>query len=151
MLAPIGMGMRVQRGDVAFLVQLEQIGVVRVIVRMRKERRVGVARSVDIEHPAQIHVEIRVAIEDDERVAELWQRVVQRTSGPARHSFQCVAERYALRGSVAEMRANDVVAVMDEQEDPDEAVTPTERESDVPAAVRPGRAPSLWATDRCAI
>jgi hypothetical protein len=102
------------RRDKAPVVELDEVGIVRVVVRVNEQRGVRPALQVHIPHPAEVHVEVGVAVQHEESVEQGWQRVVQRPCGSSERRFESVAERDAVRRAVAEVRPNLLVGVVNE-------------------------------------
>jgi hypothetical protein len=87
---------RVQRGDETFVVDFDEIGILRMVVWMDEQRRVGVALFVCLPDAAQVDVQVGVAVEDQERVGEPRQRICQSAGCAARCGFHRILDAEAV-------------------------------------------------------
>jgi len=64
------MGVRVELPDPAFCISLHQVGIVRVIVGVDEQDRVGVVAFLAIQHSLQVDLHEAVAVENQESILE---------------------------------------------------------------------------------
>ena len=111
------MRIRAHRGDAPVAVDLDQIGIMRVVVGMGEEGEAGLLGLVEVEHAAEVEIDERVAVEDEEFLFEMRERIDQGAGGAAGDSFFEAADADTETGAVAEMLAHDIGAVVDEEQD----------------------------------
>ena len=144
------MWVRVQRADESILRQCDEIGIERVVVRMREQRGVGAPLDMDVPHSSKIDVQIGVTEQHQKSVEELRQCIVQRSGGAARRLLDGVPKRHAVSRPVSKMCADHLVSVMHEQENPAEPVTATERNLVLEQRRYRAQVPLASAMGRCA-
>ena len=110
------------RGDTPVTVDLDEIGVVRVVIGMGKEADVGLFRRVEVEHPTKVEIDERVAIEDEKFLVEVRQRIDQSARRAARGCFLDAANADTELASVAEIIAHNVGTMVHQQQNVSDAL-----------------------------
>ncbi len=103
--------------DATGLVELDEIRILRVIVRMQQQRGVGAAAYVHVQEGGEVDVEPGVAVEHEKVFIEAVQGVREGARRAAWRLLQAVFELDAEAAAVAEVRGDRFVAEVHEQRD----------------------------------
>src|SRR5688500_9506928 len=93
-----------------------------MVVWMNEERRVGATLCMRLADAAEVDVQVGIAVQDEEGVGKPRQRVCKCAGCAARRGFHCVLDAEVVARSVADVRADRFVAVVDKQQHPRKAV-----------------------------
>ena len=108
------MRIRTHPGDAPIRIDFNEVGIMRVVVRVSEEREVSVLGFVEGQHATEIEIHERVAVKDEKLLIEVRQGIDQGAGGSTRRCFLDTTDTNSESLAITEVLAHHIRTMMHE-------------------------------------